>query len=214
MVRSRYSRYCASGRYDTTLYPTPEALYDELERRCSVDLRVPLQAAATSDGWVDMLAVGARARSRREWRACLEIPGLEILTASAPPRWDTECVQKLVRRRVAGKQPLPPSLFDAYRVLSGGLMHSEDLRPWRMKRAAMRRLRRQQQWADTYIEALHSRYSHLLFLERYSEAHALTPALLGCIAVAGGMADVMHRQLSTCCTCCRCGHSRCPATCA
>ena len=75
MVRSRYSRYCASGRYDTTLYPTPEALYDELERRCSVDLRVPLQAAATSDGWVDMLAVGARARSRREWRACLEIPG-------------------------------------------------------------------------------------------------------------------------------------------
>ena len=193
MVRTQFKRYYTSGLYDQALYPTVDGLYKELARHATVGMRLPLLAAA-SDGCVELLAVGRCGYCGKEWRRLLETRGVRLHGGHPLPRWDTDCVQRLVQRRVRDGQALPESLLDAYRLLSGGDMHCEDHRRWAMGRVPMQRLRRRLQRVDMCVEVLHARYSRLLHLQADDAAAAILPALSGCMAVAGALSVVLRRQ--------------------
>ena len=177
--------------YDTWAYPTPQDLYDAVRSAC------PTACAAVdaSARWrCEILLRGMRGCGAELER---RVAGVCVLCSRAlPPGARVAAVERLIRLRVCsgGGENVDTRLLDAFKRLSGGEMHTYDLRDWRMRRGALKRMQKRVQLEDALIETLHGQYSYLLFKNMDGAADALAPALQRKTALAGGMHDVLDRQ--------------------
>ena len=106
----------------------------------------PMVVVDGSTGAVEVLLLGRVRRAVADWRAAVEGLGIRVQTCVPLPRAGDPvavgCAQRMVAvgARCCGAAGVPEHFVEAYRVLSCGMMHPRDKRPWLMTASAVRRL--------------------------------------------------------------------------
>ena len=122
----------------------------------------PLVSVNLHTCYVEMLLLSKIARTHVQWETLLKhkVNGLYIQYCATLPRCAGCNVERLIRNRahIDSIGSHWERFMDAYRSLSGGVMHHMDTRQWKMSRRALKTLRERLDVEDGAMMTHHDAY--------------------------------------------------------
>lgn len=200
-----FKRVYALAYYNASVTSTSRVLADIDECLWRAFWAVPpLVSVNPTTCSIEMLLLSKTAKTLVQWERLLRqrVCGVHVQCCMSLQRRGCDCIRRLIYTRARGSGSDMARFMDAYRVLSGGLMHPLDDRDWKMSRPATRRMKRQLAAVDEAMNRHYVEYCERLRLlddqrvnvEEDPCALQLLEASLECGRNVGGLYDVLKRQ--------------------